>query len=239
MLYFFGDSWSAETGELEAWHVKNNIAPGEPLLSYPAMISKFLNIPYRNFSVPGSSQQSMIPQLINSDAKSGDHAIFSLTSPSRRFYYNNDNTMINLSIDGIKESISVYQDSWLSALTCFTLYNYCMQKEIQPWFVSTFDVSYHDRIEKHHALWKHVPDSVWILPKETCLVQTEFDPEWYNKESKNLTANLYNWLNSGRPAVNKYIRPCVDHPNLAGRKKIAKKITSVLKNKIKEVYVSI
>jgi hypothetical protein len=235
MLYFFGDSWSAEVGELESWYQKNNIIPSEPLASYPAMVSKLLNVPYKNFSIPGSSQPSMIPLLTESGAGAGDHAIFSLTSSARRFYYDDNNKMIHLSSDVNKKSINEYQDSWISASTCFTLYSYCIQHKIQPWFISTFETSCSDRIDKQYSLWNSIPDHVWILPKETCVVQTEFDPEWYAPESKNLVANLYNWLNSGRPAVEKYIRPCSDHPNLQGRKKIAQRIISVLKDKIKEV----
>jgi hypothetical protein len=235
MLYFFGDSWSAEAGELESWHLRNNIVPSEPLASYPAMISKLLNIPYKNFSIPGSSQMSIISCLVASGATQGDHAVFSLTSPSRRFYYNDKADMVHLSIDSTKDATSVHQDSWLSALACFTIYSYCIQNKIQPWFVNTFDVSYHDRIDNHHLLWTSIPDSVWILPKDTSLVEQEFDPEWYSNGSANKSANLYNWLNSGRSTIEEYIRPCSDHPNINGRKKIAQKIVSVIKDKIKEL----
>jgi hypothetical protein len=67
------------------------------------------------------------------------------------------------------------------------------------------------------------------------LVHTEFDPEYYAPDSKNLVANLYNWLNTNNENVYRYIRPCQDHPNLNGRKKIAQRITLELKKKMKEL----
>jgi len=233
-LYFFGDSWSSEKGELESWHLKNGVTPDEPLRSYPAMVSETLEIPYKNFSIPGSSNLNMIDQLVNSGATKGDHAVFSLTAGSRRFYYDDHGTVVHLGIDQTKGAVSVYQDSWLSALSCFTLYSYCVKKEIQPWFISTFDILYHNRIADHHPLWNSIPDSVWIISKDSCSVQKDFDPDWYNVANKNLTADFYNWINSDRESVKKYIRPCNDHPNLEGRKKIAQTITLKLKNKIKE-----
>ncbi len=235
MLYFFGDSWSSEIGELETWHRVNQVAPNEPLKSFPYMISADTGIPYKNFSVPGSSQQSMIHQLINSEISTGDTAIFCFTASSRRCFYNGSGDLVNLDVDKHKEALNEYQDSWLSALTCFTLYNFCVNKKIDPWFVNVFEVCYHNRIDKHHALWKEIPDSVWLLPKDTCLVHTEFDPEYYAPDSKNLVANLYNWLNTNNENVYRYIRPCQDHPNLNGRKKIAQRITLELKKKMKEL----
>ena len=235
MLYFFGDSWTAEVGELETWHRLNRIAPVEPLSSFPNMVSDSLNIPYKNFARPGSSQMSMIPCLINSGVANGDHAIFCLTTNARRFFYKDFDSIVDLRMEENKEALNEYQDSWMTALTCFTLYNYCQNKGINSWFVNVFEVSYHNRVSQHHPLWKEIPDSVWLLPKNTCLVHTEFDAEYYTLGNTNLSANLYDWLNTNNANVQEYIRPCGDHPNLAGRKKIAQRIVSELQNKIKEL----
>jgi len=219
MLYFFGDSWPAEGGELEAiLHSK--------VKSYPAMVGDMLSMPYENHGLSGSSQLDMVSKLIASNATAGDHAIFSLTSPARRFYYNNQGIEKNTAVDTNREQLNDYQDSWLSALSCYTIYNYCSNHKITPWFINTFNISF--KKQWSHPLWKFVPDHVWILPKDTCIVQMLFDPERF--AAKYDDSDFDDWLQSDNQQVQQYIQPCRDHPNLKGREKIA----SVIAEKIKK-----
>ena len=218
MLYFFGDSWPAEGGELETMY-------GKKFKSYPAMISDLLDIPYVNHAQWGTSQPDMISKLILSNASTGDHAIFSMTAPSRRFYFDDNGTAENISVDKSAEQVNDYQDSWLSALTCYTILNYCITKQIRAWFINTFNVSY--KPTRAHPLWNMIPDDVWVLPKNTCAVQMLFDPEQF--ADKYDDSDFYNWLQSNNAQVKKYIRPCQDHPNLTGRERIAQTIAEKIK----------
>jgi len=192
------------------------------------MISDMLDIPYVNHAQSGASQMDMISKLVSSEATSGDHAIFSLTAPSRRFYFNEHGRSTNTSVDRDPEQVNDYQDSWLSALTCYAVYTYCVTKQICPWFINTFNVSYKSMWA--HPMWNLIPDSAWVLPKNTCVVQMLFDPEQF--ADKYNDSDFYDWLQSNNAQVEKYIKPCQDHPNLAGREQIAQAIAKTIKKEI-------
>ena len=89
-LRFFGDSWPAEGGEI-------NTITNSDVESFPTLVGQALGLETINFGVSGSSQPFMLHQLINSPIKSGDYAVFCLTSPSRKFYYNDQGNPTNKS----------------------------------------------------------------------------------------------------------------------------------------------
>jgi len=230
-LYFFGDSWSSEYCEIERLVASKRIILDQPLQSYPTMIGTLMQFPVKNLSQPGSSQSSLIEKLLQSDVTSGDHAVFSLTAPSRRMYYNDQGQSINTFTSSIKESLNDYDDSWQSALTCYTLYKLCQEKSVGCWFISTFNISYNP--DFCHSLWDYIPDSAWLIPKDRCVVQTEFDPEFFGRYKDYKNSDFYEWLNTNNNQVHKCIKPCEQHPNLYGRQLIANKIAQELNGKIK------
>jgi hypothetical protein len=229
-LYFFGDSWSAEYSELERLVDSKQLILNKPLESYPTMVGRMLGLPIKNLSKPGSSQASLIHQLLKSDISAGDHAIFSLTAPSRRMYFNDQGQPIDVFAADFKEALNDYDDSWHAALACYTLYKLCQEKLINCYFLSTFNVSYSP--DTCHPFWKHIPDSLWLIPKEKCAAQTEFDPEYFNQYKFYKNSDFYDWLSTNNNQVNQCIRPCNEHPNLRGRELIAIKIAQELKNRI-------
>jgi hypothetical protein len=230
-LYFFGDSWSTETGEPDKLFKAGKYDIDVPTKCYPALVSELLNVPYKNYSLNGSSQPHLIQQLIGSDISAGDHAIFSLTAPSRRFYYDDQNIGVNTIVDANIAAINDYQDSWQSAWVCYTLYQYCQQHSITCWFISTFNVSWAEHT--HHPLWDLVPDKCWILPKTHCVLES-FDPEYFSKFEKYINIDFQDWMDTNNPQVNQFIRPCKNHPNQAGRQKIADVVADKL-NQIMKV----
>ncbi len=220
-VHFYGDSWTLEYDPEKL--IKDCVG-------YPSTIGKLLDVPVINHGVGGNSQMSMVDQFIRSNINPGDHAVFSLTSPSRRFYFNDNGQGINTTVDKNKESINDYQDSWVSALTCYSLINLCHLKQCQPWFVNLFNVSYQQ--EWAHPLWNLIPQEVWLLPPNRCLVQDVFDPEWFSQFEIFRNSDFYDWLNTNNQAVNNYIRPCSHHPNLRGKNAIAEFLANKLKDKI-------
>ena len=217
-LYFFGDSWSTETGEPEKLFKSGRYNINDPIKCYPAVVSDSLNVPYKNYSLNGSSQTHLIQQLIGSDISAGDHAIFSLTACSRRFYYNDKGIGVNTFVDANVAAINDYQDSWQSAWVCYTLYQYCQQHLITCWFIGMFNVSW--STQTHHPLWNLTPDTCWILPKNQCVLEL-FDPEYFSQREEYINTDFQDWLDTNNPQVNQFIRPCENHPNQAGRQKIA------------------
>jgi hypothetical protein len=230
-LYFFGDSWSSEYCEIEKLVASKQIDLDQPLKSYPTMVGTLMGLPIKNLSQSGSSQSSLIEKLLQSNMSTGDHAVFSLTAPSRRMYYNDQGQSINTFTSTFKEALNDYDDSWQSALTCYTLYKLCQEKSVNCWFISTFNISYNSNF--CHPLWDYVPDSAWLIPKDNCAVQTEFDPEFFNRYQDYKNSDFYEWLNTNNNQVHECIRPCNQHPNLHGRERIANKIACELKKRIK------
>ena len=221
ILHFFGDSWPTENGEYESI-ARRTVTPEEfaKIESYPKMVSRALNIPYKNHSVQGSGIAHMIPQLLDSGITSGDHAIFSLSTPSRSFYYNSAGTVIHQyayeQLD--QETVNDFNESWLSAWACYTLYKICQDQNINVWFMAVFDVPYQP--DYHHKLWNQIPSDCWILPKDQCVVSL-FDPEYFSQWATWRNSNFHEWLKNNNTQVKTYIRPCQDHPNPLGKRLIA------------------
>ena len=224
-LYFFGDSWSSEACEVEGLAKRSNHFKNEIIQSYPAMVSDLLNMPYKNYSKPGSSQPHMIHQLLTSDIGPGDHAIFSLTAGSRRLYFDEQGVDVNIPVDKNVDAINEYQDCWQAAWVCYTLYQYCQQHSISCWFMSTFNVSWSK--QTHQPLWNLVHDHCWILPKNHCVLEL-FDPEHFGQFEEFVNSDFYDWLKLDNQQVNHFIRPCQHHPNLNGRRKIAEIVAAKL-----------
>jgi len=216
-LHFFGDSWTIED-DFEKL-IENPIG-------YPSMVGKLLNRPVINHAISGSSQLKMVDIAIKSNLGQEDHAVFSMSAPSRRFYFDYKGHIVDCPVDENKGAVNDYQDSWLSAITCFMLIKICEERKCTPWFVNIFNVSYQS--EWLHPLWHAIPPNVWLLPPDRCMVQDVLDAEWFSQFSIFRNSDFNDWLSTNNEQVIKYIRPCYNHPNLLGRKKIAEFIADKL-----------
>lgn len=223
-IYFYGDSWTRGS-ELELFP--------EPQKVYSELIEEFLKIPTKNYSKNGSTQLEMMHQLLHSPIGKNDIAIFSLTSPSRRFFYGPDprnQESPKIFYDGSLQTINDYNDVWMAGLAVYTLYTWCLQHSIKAYFFNLFTTSYNT--EFHHLIWDSIPDDIWILPKDTCATREWYDPTWY-KQWDTLRNNNYSaWLGTNNKQVQKYIRPCQNHPNPEGHKMIAQMVGEYLRSKL-------
>ena len=202
------------------------------ILSYPTVVGQIVNLPIKNYSQNGSSQPDMIQKLLNADINDGDIAIFSMTAQSRQFYYNDSGKPINVATAeemSLLPTVNDYNGVWQSAQTCFVLYNICQQKNVIPCFLNTFNISYHK--EYHHKLWELLPDDVWIMPKDHCVIE-EFDTEYFGKFDEYRNSDFWEWLQTNNKQVQYYIRPYANHPHVNGRKKIAEIISDYLRRVI-------
>lgn len=224
MMYFFGDSWTAEHGEY-------NIIMNQYFDSYPTIVGKLLEQPICNCALPGSSQEHMIIQFLSSDIKDGDHAVFSLTAPSRRMYYDDKQEIHHPFIDINKSGINDYNDQWRSSIALTLLYHLCMSKNIKPWFICMFNVTCVD--DYGNQLWATIPDDCWLLPKNQCAVEKIFDPGYFSKYNSFRNSDFQDWLDTENSQVQRYIRPCFNHPNLEGRKIIAQTVADIITRRSK------
>ena len=252
MIYFYGASFSTEYSELEAIYdkfVRNKIPKGDwgyskkthnpskyilpqsPPKNYPQLVSEALGIAYKNFSINGSSHTSMLDQLCKSNIKSGDHAIFSLTSPARDMYYAEDTSTVDLDAPSDPNEMNDVQYNWKSAMCCFGMYSFCVQNNITPWFINTMNVA-HYKTEWSHPLWEQIPDKHWIIDKHSCVIEL-FDKEYFcssnNEEYQYRNDDWTKWIDTDNKNVQKYMRPCYVHPNQLGRQLIADIIVEGLK----------
>ena len=60
----------------------------------------------------------LLDQLCKSNIKSGDHAIFSLTSPARDMYYAEDTNTVDLDAPSDPDEMNDVQYNWKSAMCC-------------------------------------------------------------------------------------------------------------------------
>ena len=220
MIYFFGDSWPSEICEVERLYEQGVYVLSTPPRSIPVLVGEMLDTVVINKSVSGSSQMDMFHQLINTDLVPGSDAVFLLTAPSRRFFFADDGTSVNTFVDNNRDAINEYQDSWLCSQVCYMIYNYCKSKNVNAWFVNSFNVPW--SLEFDNALWNEIPESCWLLPKTKCIVSELFDPLHFSQYEEFRNSDFYDWLQTENRNVSEFIRPCGEHPNMAGREKIAK-----------------
>ena len=223
-LYFFGDSWTEQNSELEI------LFPKENFLSYPDMVGQLLNIRVKNLAEGGTSQMDMLDKLAKSDIQDGDHALFCLTAPSRRFYVDEHNCSQNSFCDHDKNKVNDFYDSFLSATVVLAIEQICNSKNITPWFMCAFDTSYNQQTA--HQLWKFVDFGKWLISPATTIVRELFDPIWFKKYKVQKNTDFADWLNEDNQQVKKLIRPCQGHPNIEGRKLIAEFVYKKLKDKL-------
>jgi hypothetical protein len=230
MIHFFGDSWVAENGEIEFILRKQNKSI-DHCKSFPTMVGERLNCEIVNYGESGSCQMSMLYKLQSANLNNDDIAIFCLTAPARRFYFDFKNEVHNMFIDTNKEYTNDNQDTWISAVTLFAIKSYCDIKNVKSYFVCMFNKSYFKNTKIN--LWQDIKNFNWILPPETCVVRELFDPKWFTQYKEYANSDYVEWLQTENQNVNKYIRPCIDHPNLEGRGAIAELIVQTLKKRIK------
>jgi hypothetical protein len=222
VLHIFGDSWAAENSELEKLYSGGKI--DSPPQSFARLTAELCGLQYLCHARGGASQADMFLQLQHSKIQSQDVAVFLLTSPSRRTYFDDQGKQFTISVDLQKQYVNDHQDSWLSSLHCFAMQQFCLSNNVTPLFVSTFNVNYVELC----SLWEHIPKHHWILPPTTCMVRELFDPEWFGQYDIYRNNDFYDWLHSQSPGVQKYIRPCNDHPNMAAREVMASVVASAI-----------
>lgn len=222
-LYFFGDSWPAEGGEYnDLVRVKHD--------SYPTMIGKMLGVESRNHAKSGTSIEHTLIQMLASDIGPGDHAVFSLTAPSRRMFYVSPRNIRHTAVDLNRDAVNDTNDQWQAVKTLLLIYFVCQQRQINPWFINTFNISCYDHT--HDELWNMIPSQCWILDRRTCIVSELFDPVFHSRYQLYNNSNFDEWLLHNNQQVQQYIRPCENHPNLQGRIRIAECIGTFLASKL-------
>ena len=242
-MHFFGDSWTAgcelngyislemklSSGYNERFaHMlshENKCAHLMKDLAYPAIIGKSLNESIVNHGITASSQDRMLYEFNNTDIKSGDDAIFALTSPFRKSCLTDENEIVDIQWDENDNYLNEYNSNWRSSQTCLLLYLICRQLGINAWFVNAF-TAVDTRMQCN--LWDMIPDRCWLIPKDENMVSWLFDEDvtqWAHE------GNLFDWLNTENDAVKKYIRPCKAHPNLLGHQKIAECIAKEISHR--------
>jgi hypothetical protein len=223
-IYLFGDSWAEEHGEYE--QIYSFAGAKEIPVSLSTLISQHCNLKCFCHAQGGASQFDILIQLLNSNIQANDVAIFVLTSPSRRTYFDDQGTTKTVMRDHSPEGISDYHDSWSSAVLCFSMYQYCVSQDIVPLFINTFNIQYNELC----PLWKCIPTQNWILPSDSCVVRELFDPDWFKQYEVYKNNDFSDWLASKSNNVDAYIRPCLWHPNITGRRAMADTIAMAVKN---------
>ena len=223
ILYFFGDSWTSEKCEVEELFQQGRYTPYQTIQSIPAIVSTITGVRYRNLSVSGSSQEHMLYRLFESDISPGDHAIFALSAPSRRFYLDDDSNPKSVQHDFVS-AINDHTDSWKSANVVNMFYQECIYRKVIPWFYNLFNRSRFDSNKILENRWNQVPRDRWLINPSSCAVAEWLDPGWFSRYEKYMNSDFYDWLKSGSTVVNDLISPCQEHPNMEGRWLIAKKI---------------
>jgi len=218
---FFGDSWVAgcEANELDG--------SDAPEFAFPSYFPGSLNLGYSGGSNDYFAHQ-LVENLLNIET-----AVFCLTDPSRRYWIDNNGNYINGSngiqklpgyIDKCLLSLSNnVNDDLLTSQLCLLLYSICKINNIKAYFINMFGGQHCES-----KFWDLIPESAWLLPKDKCIVQQCFDQKNWFVEFPHVGDFTY-WLETNNSDVQKFIRPCIAHPNKLGHKVISEFIMGKIK----------
>jgi len=216
-IAFFGDSWVAGC---EANEIDGSDAPE---FAFPSYFPESLNL-----GITGGSNDYFLEQLTE-NLYNIKTAIFCLTDPARRFWKDSKGNFINgNNIDSSLMNIYKYltnlsndvNDDVLTSRTCLLLYLICKTYNIEPYFVNMFGGQLGES-----PLWSLIPESAWILPKDKCISKHCFDQKNWFVEYPGI-GDFSVWLKTNNLDVQKFIRPCIAHPNKYGHKVISEFISS-------------
>ena len=218
-LAFFGDSWVAgcEANELDG--------SDAPEFAFPSYFPGSLNL-----GISGNSNDYLVSQLVE-NLQNIETAVFCLTDPSRRYWTDDNGNWVNGQIscnlsDYLQRCIfslsNDTNDDLITSQACLLLYLICKTNNIQPYFINMFGGQHCES-----KFWDIIPESVWLLPKDKCIVQQCFDTvNWFVEYP--LIGDFSVWLKTNNKDVINYIRPCDAHPNKLGHKVIAEFIGNKL-----------
>lgn len=213
-VWVFGDSWPAGC-ELKSSE-----------FAFPTLIEQQLNVPVKNLSIIGTSQETMIEQFHDSQIESGDVAIFSCTAKTRRVYRTKHNLLDEIQFTVDEQYVNPYEDERVSAQCCSLLYYMTIARGGTPYFLNQFDTSVFDE-----RMWKEIPEQHWLIPKDKSIISMLFDPDYFNRWNNHTSGDWSFWLDDNNSYCKKYIRPLDAHPNQLGHQVIADFIVSSLVKK--------
>jgi hypothetical protein len=233
-FYWFGDSW-VFGDELE------KEVPDPNNYTFAQLVSNHFGATNVNLSSNGSSidnipiEFSKIASNINPEI---DCVFFFLTAAHRVSMFDDTGNLKNILPSNYKEAHKVhdYSDQWYKYFdtplqrtynydkTINLLYLWCQHIGVKCYFSNIFTTELSLIIDC-------TPESAWLLPKNTCIAEyilpviDTTDYRLITEDHPDLTNDQWN---AQEPYVKKYIRPCFQHPNVAGHQEIATQLIKLL-----------
>lgn len=219
-IWVYGDSWP------DGCELENDLGQSRPELAFPAMLAQKFNCQVINRAVTGSSQPFLIESFLDSQTQPGDIAIFCLTAKTRRMYRGINNEIVEQQFTHDEMLVNQYEDERVSAQVCALLYFLSKEIKVIPYFFNLFDT-----VRYGNKLQNVIPDNHWLIPQNHSVLSWLFDPVFFTRFADHHNGDFREWLDRNCDLVQKYIRPCIAHPNLHGHETIANFLADALVSK--------
>lgn len=220
LVYLYGSNDAIKNDPRYIYASDDQYKHNRPDLSYTTLTSNQLNCDFYNYGFNGSSMQFMqysLIKYIKEKYEPNSVAIFNIPIPQTRYFtVTDDDKLEHQNINTHNFHINNYE----IAMFLNGLYSICKVHDIVPYFLNAWEA-----LEINEDFFI-VPDSAWLLPKNTSLCETAWkfkktpDMLWHKVNKKNAEIYL------------KYIQPCTNHPNQHGHQAISDTLVDLLKDKI-------
>jgi len=237
-FYWFGDSWVF--GDELSINDRNTQV-------FAKIISDHFQAECINLSICGSSINSLTHEFIKIastiDPKK-DIVFFGLTSNIRISIFDETGLKNILPSGYDKHNLHPHTKEWYKYFDSSTqrVYNYdcntnllyllCKELGIQCYFYNIFTTV-------DLGVFDYIPLENWLIPKNKCIA--EYILPVIDIKNQGLIVDDCPEITSEqwheqKVYVDKYIKPCYCHPNIAGHKKIAEELIKCLNYKTKQTY---
>lgn len=196
---------------------------GRPDLAFPVLASKQLQLDFLLYGAGGRAITGMYCDLLEF-TKDRKHdvdyvAVFAFPAQVRRCHYiDNDGKHVNhADSDVMRHQLRFHR--FEATLNINSIHNTCVANGITPYYVSTWRP-----LELMDDL-SVVPDENWLLPHDHTLVEHAWD-------FRDHTGDWLEVSDDNKWVFEKYINPCLNHPNVLGQQLLASAMTRLLKGKL-------
>ena len=196
---------------------------GRPDLAFPILASQELGIDFLLYGAGGRAITGMYCDLLHLTKTKQDDmhhvAVFAFPSQVRRCHYidNDGNPMNHADSNVMRHQLRFHK--FETTLTINSIHNTCVANNITPYYVCTWR-----QLELMDDL-NIVPEENWLLPYDHTLVEHA----WHFRDH---TGDWLEISEDNKWVFEKYIHPCMNHPNKAGQEALAESMTDLLRDRL-------
>ena len=238
-FYWFGDSWVA--GDELYKIVPSDI---HQQYAFPKLVSDHHGAECINLGKNGYSPD-ILPYLFSDIVDQIDPVVdkifFFLSADSRTWMFNEQGKIswIGTNPGFLPKNAHIYHNEWMKFFDNpqQRIYNYDRAVNLLYFWCKNLGVDFYLSnifTTAEQSIMDHTTDDAWLVPRDRCIAEcilTFFDKEYGQVIVNDVPELLNEQWKIQKLQVEKYIKPCIQHPNIQGHRRIADYIIELLDEK--------